>query len=202
MKPPNTKLLYHTSDIVRFSERMFEKMNLTPTGIKILLHLARSPGKEYYLREIAEILSISTGGCHNILGELNEKNRLKKRQSGKNTYFMINEDNPGIKHFKIFSNIQELQDQVRKIQDNTIKITLFGSCATGEDTIESDIDLFIITEESEKVRESMDKLIGERYVKPIIQAPHEVIQLKKNDKAFYDEVNKGIVLWRNKDERV
>jgi len=181
---------------------MFDKMNLTPTSIKILLHLARNPSREFYLREIAEILSVSTGGCHNILGELNEMNLVTKRQSGRNTYFMINGENPSIRHFKIFSNIQELQDIVMKIQDHVIKITLYGSCATGEDTSESDIDIFIITEDTKKVSGSVDKLLGGRYVKPIIKAPHEVIQLKKRDKAFYDEVNKGIVLWWNKDERV
>ena len=179
---------------------MFDKIELTPTGIKILLHLARSPSREYYLREIAETLSVSAGGCHKILGELNEMNLIKRRPSGKNIYFTINEDKPGIRHFKIFANIQELQDLVKKIQNNTIKITLFGSCATGEDTVESDIDLFIITGEAKELK--VDKLIGERCVKPIIMAPHEVIQLKKKDKAFYNEVNKGIVLWRNEDDRI
>lgn len=175
---------------------MFDKMNLTPTGIKILLYLARSPGKEYYLREIAETLSVSVGGSHKILKELGRLNLVNSRASGKNKYFSINEENPGIRHFKIFANIQELQELVRKIKGHTLKITLFGSCATGKDTMDSDIDLFIVTGEVMEVKELIDKLIGNRLVKPVILAPHDVIQLKKKDKAFYDEVNKGIVLWR------
>ncbi len=181
---------------------MFDKMNLTPTGIKILLFLARSPGKEYYLREIAGTLSISVGGSHKLLKELGRSSLVNSRPSGKNKYFSINEDNPGIGHFKIFANIQELQELVRKIKGHVVKITLFGSCATGEDTMDSDIDLLIVTGEVKAIKGSIKKVIGKRLVRPVILAPHEIIQLKKKDKAFYDEVNKGIVLWRDKDERV
>ncbi len=179
---------------------MFEKVNLTPMGIRVLKYLARSPGKEFYLREIAKALGISVGGCHKILKNLHEMNLIDKRASGRNIYYRIGERNPAVRHFKIFVNIQDLNHIVEGLKDKTRKIILFGSCATGEDTLESDIDLFIITEDVKTVKNRIERRIEGRSVKPVILAPHEFITLKKKDRSFYDEVNKGITLWRDTNE--
>ncbi len=179
---------------------MFEKVNLTPTGISVLKYLARSPGREFYLREIAKALGISVGGCHKILKNLHGQDMINRRTSGKNLYFSANEQNPALRYFKIFVNIQELTEVINAIRERAKKVILYGSCATGDDTLESDIDLLIVTEDVKSVKKSIERRIGQRLLKPIILAPHELIQLKEKDKAFYNEINKGIVLWRERDE--
>ena len=49
--------------------------------------------------------------------------------------------NPSIKNFKIFMTINELTPLANTLKETTEKIILFGSCATGKDTSESDMDL-------------------------------------------------------------
>lgn len=187
--------------MVRKSEHMFEKVNLSSLAISVLTYLARSPDNRYYVREIASRTGSSVGGCYNALKKLDDMNLVKKEKSGRNLYFNINNENHSIKYFKIFVNIQELTDIIKSIAGKCNKIILYGSCSTGEDTINSDIDLFIITENVKEIRQILKKTtIGKRQLKPIIMLPHEFIKLKDRDRAFYNEINKGITLWRGSNE--
>ena len=189
--------------MVRKSEHMFEKVNLSSLAISVLAYLARSPDNRFYVREIAAKTGGSVGGCHKALKKLYNMDLVKKQKSGRNLYFNINNENPAIKYFKIFINIQEVNEIIKSIPYECNKIILYGSCSIGEDTIESDIDLMIITENVKEIKQTLkNTFIGERQLKPMIIFPHDFIKLKERDRAFFNEVNKGIVLRRGGDERV
>jgi predicted nucleotidyltransferase len=179
---------------------MFEKVNLTQLGIKILTFLARNPDKEFYLREIAKNIDVSVGGTHKVLKSLYEMSFVKVRRSGKNLYYQVNYMNPSIKNFKIFVNITELNPIINDLIDNSEKIVLFGSCATGEDTSNSDIDLLIISKNTDKVENYLKKKKLSRKIQATVVTTSELIKLKEKDKAFYEEIAKGIPLWENKNE--
>jgi predicted nucleotidyltransferase len=182
---------------------MFDKVNITPLGITALTYLSRSPDEQFYVREIAALIGGSVGGSHKVLKNLHDMNLINKHKSGRNLYYTINQMNPSVKYFKIFMNIQELNEVIQKIVDRCKKIILYGSCSKGEDTMESDIDLFIITDDEKKIKEILKNTnIKGRQLKPIIMLPHEFIKLKSKDRAFYNEVNKGIVIWRDTNERL
>jgi predicted nucleotidyltransferase len=187
--------------MVRNNEHMFKKTNLSPLAIEVLTYLARSPRKQFYLREIATKVGGSVGGCHNVLKDLYRIGLIDKEKSGRNLYYSVQGENPAIPYFKIFINILDLTEVINKIADKCTKIILFGSCSTGEDTLESDIDILAITEEVEEIRHLLKDLsVKPRNLKPIILFPHEFMKLKSNDLAFYDEVSKGIVLTRGENE--
>ncbi|EMR75158.1 nucleotidyltransferase family protein [Thermoplasmatales archaeon SCGC AB-540-F20] len=80
------------------------------------------------------------------------------------------------------------------------KFILFGSCATGEDTNESDIDLFILTNEKDIVIKYTNNRNFEREIQAVIVSAVEFMKLKEQDKAFYQEIKKGIILWNSKNE--
>jgi len=186
--------------MVRKSEHMFEKMNITPLGLQILIFLARNPDKQFYLREIARILNKSVGGVHKTLKSLHIMGFVKENISGKNVYYRINHMNPSIKSFKIFMSINELNSLVNCLKNISEKIILFGSCVTGEDTIDSDIDLLILTVDKDSVTECIKKKKFDRKIQAVVVNATEFIKLKEQDKAFYQEINKGITLWDVKNE--
>lgn len=187
--------------MVRNNEHMFKKMNLSPLAVKILTYLSRSPNKQYYVRKIAGITQSSVGGTHGVLKELFKAGLLDREKSGRNLYYKIRERNPAIPHFKVFINIQELNYIINDVRDKCKKIILFGSCAKGEDIVDSDVDLLVITEDAKGIKQFLkDADISGRKLKPIILLPHEFIKLKSEDPTFYDEVTKGIVLWRDENE--
>ncbi len=187
--------------MVRNNEHMSEKVNLSPLGLMVLTYLSRSPDKQYYVREIARKINGSVGGCHKVLKTLFEMGLIDKQISGRNLYYRIKEKNPAIKYFKVFINIQELNLEINEIFPECKKIILYGSCATGEDSIESDIDLLIITENVKEINQKLKhRYINDRELKSITLLPHDFIKLKDKDPAFYNEINKGIILWRDTNE--
>jgi predicted nucleotidyltransferase len=177
---------------------MSEKMNITPLSMKILTFLARHPNQEFYVREIAKSINKSVGGTHNALKSLHILNLVKEKLSGKNLYYRVNDTNPSVKNFKIFITTTELNPLVNELKKTAEKIVLFGSCATGDDTSDSDVDLFILTQDTKKVNEYLKKKHLERTIQAAVFTATDLVKLKEKDKAFYQEINKGIVLWDGK----
>jgi len=186
--------------MVRKSEHMFEKVNITPLGLQILTFLARNPDKQFYIKEIAKKMDKSVGGTHKTLKSLKEMDFVKENKSGKNLYYRVNQLNPSIKNFKIFMTINELSPVVNKFKEISEKIILFGSCSTGNDTNESDIDLLILTNEKEKVNKWIINKEFNRKIQAVVVNTGDLMKIKEKDKAFYQEINKGITLWDVKNE--
>jgi predicted nucleotidyltransferase len=87
-----------------------------------------------------------------------------------------------------------------RICDVCRKIVLYGSCATGEDTNESDIDLFIVTENKAKVLNEIrkeTKRLG-REIKPVIVRVEEYLAMRNKKEVLLEELNKGIMLWEKR----
>jgi predicted nucleotidyltransferase len=180
---------------------MFEKTNLTPLSIDLLKFLSRNPNKEFYITQLAKFTNSSMGGSYAALKNLYKMNLINRRRSGRNLYYMINDKNPALKYIKIFFNLSELNPLIKRISAKSRKVVLFGSCSTGEDTMESDIDLFIVAENTKAIKDIIKtRYVNQRELKPIITTPHGLIEMKNRDRAFYDEVVKGIVLWRSGNE--
>ena len=186
--------------MVRKSEHMFEKVNITPLGLQMLTFLARNPDKQFYIREIARNMDKSVGGVHKTLKSLKEMDFVKENKSGKNLYYRINQMNPSIKNFKIFMTLNELTSLVNDLKDASEKIILFGSCVTGDDTGESDIDLLVLTNEKEKINKFVINKQFDRKIQAVVVNATDLIKIKEKDKAFYNEIKKGITLWDVKNE--
>ena len=182
--------------MVRKIEKIYEKSNLSPLGIRLLTYLARHPSDEFYTKDLANRVDASISGCHTALAGLLADGLVERRKEGGNVYWKANMDNPSISHFKVFINIQQLWGIIGRIKDTTSKVVLFGSCSTGEDTLRSDIDLLIVTNESEEMTRLLKGIyVDGRPLSPLLMTPSRLFNLKDDDKALYEEIRNGIVLW-------
>jgi predicted nucleotidyltransferase len=176
---------------------MFGKVSISPLAQELLLYLARSPGREYYVRELAELVNASLGGSHSALKDLESKDLVTSRISGRNRYFQVNEGNASLVPFKVFMNVQELREVLAPLRGLVRKVVLFGSCSRGDDTLDSDVDLLVVTLEVEEVRLLLaSTTVNGRVLRPIIRTPSEMIRLREEDPSFVAELGKGIVLVR------
>jgi predicted nucleotidyltransferase len=169
------------------------------TPLKIISFLGQYPQKVFYEREIHKLTNISIGSVNKTLKLLVGLDIVEREKKGNLFLYTINSENPLLKHFKIFENLLLINDLVEKIKPFVYEIVLYGSCAKGANTADSDIDIFIKTEEVSKVRKIISKYreVHEN-VKAVILDPLEIVSSKETDKVFYDEVKKGIVLWKGK----
>lgn len=170
---------------------------LTPTITHVLEFFLNDPSKQYYGREVSRKTCVSIGSANKILRLLTELGFLLQERKGNIIMYTVNLEEPAVKQFKILINVFALRDLVNKLKLDSRKVVLFGSCSQGTDTTESDIDLLIITSEKENIKKTIRLFNSElkRQVAPIIVDMNQFVQLKKEDKPLYENIERGIVLW-------
>jgi predicted nucleotidyltransferase len=80
------------------------------------------------------------------------------------------------------------------------RIVLYGSCALGTDTSESDLDLFVVSNNKEDVLNVISNFKFPRgyeniHIQSVIRTPVELLEGKESERTFVEEVDRGIVLW-------
>lgn len=128
------------------------------------------PTKEFNVREIARIKSISPATASKQLNMLAKQSFLKKRSFKNLILYKANIESEEYRDLKIYYNIRKLKDSglIEAINNFYLKptIILFGSFSNGYDTETSDIDLVII---SEKTTQLKNKSLFEKKLKREIQ---------------------------------
>lgn len=155
---------------------MFNKLN-------ILNLFLENPTKEFNTREVARVLKISPATASKELKNLVKKEILKERKERLLNLYKANMESDLYKDIKVFYNIRKLKDSglIKELNKFYLlpTIILFGSCASGNDTETSDIDLLII---SEKTKEFPNLKKFEKKIKKKIQllVVKDIKELKNN----------------------
>jgi len=127
---------------------MFENMN-------ILIPFFKEPGRRFHLRELAKILKLSPATIKKKTAELGGRNLILKNKERNLVLFSANVDNPNFREFKKSYSVQMLMNsglvEFLEKEFNYPAIILFGSTAKAEDTLSSDIDVFILSENKKQV---------------------------------------------------
>ncbi len=181
---------------------MFENFLVSTNHQKVLSFLTKFSDQEFYEREIARKIGISTGSTNKVLNDLFSGGLLKRQQKGKMYFYIIDNTHPIFIHFKILNNVLLILPLVQKLKSLAKKIVLYGSCADGKDTSESDIDLFLVSGERERILQiignySLGKGFEDIEIQPMIRSSTELLRNEKDDKEFLSLVREGIVLWES-----
>jgi DNA-binding MarR family transcriptional regulator len=176
---------------------MFKNMNIFATpALNIITFLGRNPRDSYYVRELAKILSISTGAASEQLRALEVSGLVTSEQRGRTLLFRARISHPLVREAKIFSTLNELMPLITAAGDASQRMILFGSCATGEDTARSDIDLYFETTDRPAVSGLVARYGPElsRKISPIIVLPEEAAQLRTRDRPLFVRIQAGRLL--------
>lgn len=171
---------------------------ITPTLLKILYLFHEEPMRELHEREVVRRARVSKGSANKILRKLSEIKVLNRSKRGRMVFYSLNMKNAVARQFKILFNVYSLNELIEKIKQDCKRIILFGSCSEGTDVKESDVDLFILTNEKNRVKSIVNtyQKAGKR-IAPIIVNSNEFIKLRREDKPLYDRILKGILLWES-----
>jgi len=162
---------------------------------KILYFIIDHPIRDFLESEIQKATKISKSGVNYALRELITTDFLFRIKRGKTFFYTLNHKNLVVKQLKVIETINQLNSILEKLKPLTSKIILFGSSSRGENTADSDIDLLIISHNKDIVLKQINKYKGKRKIQSIIYTNLSFIEKKKTDPIFYEQVNKGIVLW-------
>jgi len=115
-------------------------------------------------------------------------------------FYSIDTSNQTVIEFKKLVNLLLLEPLVESLQKMAGRIVLYGSCAQGTDTSQSDFDLFVVTNNKENAANiisgfNLPKGFENLRIQPVIKTPIELLQAGDSEKTFIEEVERGIVLW-------
>lgn len=162
---------------------------------KIIKLLADYPEKEFYAQEIAQKLKFSKASASGILKLLSDKGIIFKKIKGHMKFYQINPKNPELKSFRINLALEKVKSFLPKLEKFSKKIILFGSASRGEQTFDSDIDLFILTDNKNKIQAALKKMNKRLPVKSIVKNPGEWSEMEIKKPEFYQEIKSGITLY-------
>ena len=162
--------------------------------------LAKFCDREFYERQIARRIGIAYGSANRALSELYSTGAIKRRQEGRMFFYSIDPSNAAITEFKKLINIMLIEPLTEGLKNISSKVVLYGSCAQGVDTSGSDLDLFIVSHDKERVMEAIDsfrfpKGFEDIHIQAVVKSPVELLEAGESGQAFIEEVGWGIALW-------
>ncbi|MCK5123324.1 MAG: nucleotidyltransferase domain-containing protein [Candidatus Pacebacteria bacterium] len=168
---------------------------MTENNKKIINLLADYPSRQFFTKEISDKTKISLGGAHNSLKDLEKERMIFMEQRGNMKFFQINLHNPLVRQMRTALAVNKLSGIVEKIKKYSKEIILFGSACRGEQSAESDFDLFVLTNNYKEVKEVIKKERKKLLINPVIKTPNEWGEMEIKEPEFYLEVKKGIKLY-------
>jgi predicted nucleotidyltransferase len=175
---------------------------VTTVNQKILQFLTKYTDKEFHEREIVRRIGVSSGSANRALNALFATGAVKRRQEWRMLFYSIDSSNPAITEFKKLINILLIESLTQQLKNVSKRIILYGSCAQGTDNSKSDVDIFIVTNERDRVIRIIDNFHFPQgyeglHVQAIIKTPTELLKIGESEQVFLNEVEKGITLWES-----
>ena len=164
---------------------IFELLSKKSTS-KVLQYFLGNPDQEIYATQLESRLKAAKKSILDALEDLSKQGLLNMREVGRIKQYRLNSERPIVRHLKILQNIDMLRPAVKKFKGRDLEIYLYGSCARGENTEKSDIDILILGNR----QESIAGLISDRKIKPLYLSFLEYSNLARKDKPFYERIEK------------
>jgi hypothetical protein len=188
----DTRMIYKDQwDFLGKYGTLFRKSSLV-----LIVTLGRQYTTRFHVRDLSRLLQYDVSLISKNLKKLESLGVVKHEDVGNLVFYQANMTSMLLKQMKICFTLLELNDLIYDIDPISSNSILYGSCAKGEDTVSSDIDLFIQTIEKDTVREVLNnyqKRIA-RTLSPVIATPDEMYKMKMTDKNFFSSINQGIIL--------
>jgi DNA-binding transcriptional ArsR family regulator len=167
---------------------------------RVLSFLAKFADREFYEREIARKLGIGYGSAHRAVKDLYSAGAIKRRREGKMYFYSIDSSNAALAEFKKIVNLMLIEPLVEGLKKMSSRVVLYGSCALGTDNSESDMDLFVVSNSKEDVSNiisdfTFPKGFENIHIQSVIRTPVELLEGGESERAFMEEVERGMVLW-------
>jgi len=179
--------------------RKLKKILIATNTQKVLDFFLDHLGKELTEKEIQAFVKISKSGVNYALKDLVSSGALYRIKKGRMSFYSLDYKIPSIKQLKILKVIICLEPIIKRLEKLSSQIILFGSSAHGEDISDSDIDLFIISNfQRDDLEKEIKKVKLKRKIQLIVKTELGHTELKTKDPDFYEQIQRGIVLWKKK----
>lgn len=110
-------------------------------------------------------------------------------------FYSADDHHPFVRQFKVLDTLARLEPLLQELRPLARRIVLFGSCAAGTNTAESNIDLFILSDDRKQVMQSIRQYLSNLPIQAIVLNNQEMAEALERDRVFLAQVERGLVLW-------
>jgi predicted nucleotidyltransferase len=169
-------------------------------GFRILTVFFDEPYREFHLREIAKLAGTSSSTAKRYLDYYSKSGFLSRSRKANLVLLKANMESLSFRYMKLAyftTKLKPLKSFFERALPNA-SVTLYGSCARGEDDPQSDVDLLIICRKTERLDLGrFEKSLGRRFT-VLMYTQSEWEEKARKDRAFYERVLiDGVVLQGN-----
>lgn len=174
---------------------------LTATAIqRVLTFLAEHPSQAYFEKQIATANGLSIGATHQAVHPLADAGLLHGERKGRMCFYTANLSHPMVRQWKVQLTVAKLEPLLRELRGIAQHIVLFGSCAAGANREDSDIDLYVLTKETAAVQSAVAQSPLDSKVQLVAKTLMQDVELQRVNPIFYEQVQRGLVLWEASSE--
>jgi predicted nucleotidyltransferase len=174
-----------------------ESLFSTSQRIKILEAVIFRMGS-VSVNNIASQLGLSKGLLSKYF-QILLKEQILKKEKGK----LVVDDNASVKAVKILLNVRRIDTRIFSKYPFVTAVGLYGSCARGENTEDSDVDLWVRVKDVKETKiASLTSEINKKIknAKLLFLSDKKIEKLRKEDIMFYYSLSFGsIILYGDKD---
>jgi predicted nucleotidyltransferase len=167
--------------------------------ITIMRFFVEEPNRQFHVRELAKLTRISPATVSKYLIYLEKEDYLIKNRERNHLLFSAKTLSDAYKNYKLFTNLERIRKSglIEFLVDTLNQpnaIILFGSFAKSENSKESDVDLFILSESKTKLNlEFYEKKMGAE-IQIFQHNSAEYKELKKKSPDLINNICNGIKL--------
>lgn len=179
----------------------------TPSKVRILRLMFRSPDREFSEREIASQIGMSPNTVNLAMRGLRETNVFHFKRIGRTHIYSCNKQSILFPYLlgvftKERSLVTSLLDSIKVVLAGAQLVVVFGSFSKDEETAVSDIDLLIVANDKKAIRAAIERMNQDtidRYATPISYSIYTKKEFTLNkDRPFIQKaMAEGVVLVRS-----
>jgi predicted nucleotidyltransferase len=181
----------------------FIKLFPSPSLVAVLTLFLKHPEEEIYQSRIVETTKCALVQVQRALKRLEETGLITKTKSGNRIYYKANRMHPAFEDIKralfktvIFGDL--LKMALDPVKDRIQFSFIYGSLARGEESVNSDVDLFIIGDLGMRDVASLLGVVGHeigREINPTVYPLKEFKKKIKEKNTFIKEIMRKPKIW-------
>ena len=167
---------------------------------RVFSEFAGNPTKTYQIRGLSRTINMAPTSIRLHLKELKNGNLIKKEKVGVYDAYKANFDDENFRFYKKILNIISLKESgiIKELENKASPdfIVLFGSHAKGEDTEESDIDLFLLAKEKKVDLNNYGKKLN-RKIQLFFSEDLNKLPKELQNNVLNGTILSGFLRWKN-----
>ena len=162
---------------------------------RVLTYLADAPSQAFFENQIAQGSGVSIASAHYAVHALAAEGLLRRESRGRRVAYAVDLAQPVARQWKVLLTLARLEPLLLALRPVADRVILFGSCASGTDHEDSDVDLYVRTALPGEAREIVEASPQGRRVQLVAKTVLDEAEAERNSPVFLENVRRGLVLY-------